>query len=204
MFISVSGLPFVSVSVALPFSSEPPAIAILAEVFVSETSVNVGFDDGKSAPTWTFSEMPSTEIFAVVGLATATGGLAGLAGAKLPPSDGSAAGALDFFDGRDGEVDVEVEPDPEPESEPAVIAEFVPDEVDDEDDEPADREPVTVSVGASRDMADTAALLRELSSLGLDDDPPAAPTAPAPRAPSRPPVSAPSPAKKKKRGLFGL
>jgi hypothetical protein len=51
-------------------------------------------------------------------------------------------------------------------------------------------------------MADTAALLRELSSLGLDDDPPAAPTPP--RAPSRPPAAPSAPAKKKKRGLFGL
>ena len=52
-------------------------------------------------------------------------------------------------------------------------------------------------------MADTAALLRELSSLGIDDDAPSA-GPPAPRGPMRPPTPAPAASKKKKRGLFGL
>jgi len=69
-------------------------------------------------------------------------------------------------------------------------------ETDDAPDEPS---AVPVSVGAaSMEMADTAALLRELSSLGLEDEP--APPPP-PRLPSRPPAP-PTPAKKK-RGLFG-
>jgi hypothetical protein len=77
-------------------------------------------------------------------------------------------------------------PEPEPEPEPAAL------------------EPVAASIGgSSRDMADTAALLRELSSLGLDDDPPSAPP-PAPRMPPRTPAAAPAAQKKKKRGLFGL
>jgi hypothetical protein len=50
------------------------------------------------------------------------------------------------------------------------------------------------------EMTDTAALLRELSSLGVEDDPPPVssppPRAPAPRAPA-------AVDKKKKRGLFG-
>jgi hypothetical protein len=50
-------------------------------------------------------------------------------------------------------------------------------------------------------MADTAALLRELSSLGLDDEPPSVP--PSPRMPARPPQPGVD-KKKKKRGLFGL
>jgi hypothetical protein len=92
--------------------------------------------------------------------------------------------------------------------EPAPAAEaVVPDQVPYEpvdDDEPAELEPVAAVVGGPpRDMADTAALLRELSSLGLEDEP-AAPTPPAPRAPARPPAPSASPAKKKKRGLFGL
>ena len=62
---------------------------------------------------------------------------------------------------------------------------------------------------AQRDLADTASLLRELSSLGFEDDP--APSAPRP-APaqgpgtSTPPRPAPTSAaaqQKKKRGLFG-
>jgi hypothetical protein len=72
------------------------------------------------------------------------------------------------------------------------------------EDETADEipdEPVGVPamVGApSMEMADTAALLRELSSLGLEDDP--APPPP-PRAPARP--TQPVTPAKKKRGLFG-
>ncbi len=83
---------------------------------------------------------------------------------------------------------------PEPEPEPEPVSEPV------EDQRSAER----VSVGAyaaNGERADTAALLRELSSLGLDDDP-----APA-RPPARPPAHRPPPAaaepKKKKRGLFG-
>jgi hypothetical protein len=63
--------------------------------------------------------------------------------------------------------------------------------------------PVAATIGSFRaEMADTAALLRELSSLGLDEEPPSAP-APPPRTPSaRPPTQVPDP-RKKKRGLFG-
>jgi hypothetical protein len=57
-------------------------------------------------------------------------------------------------------------------------------------------------VGAVNEGADTAALLRELSSLGLEDEPANAPPAP-PRAPHRPPHPNGDGAKKKKRGLFG-
>ena len=71
-----------------------------------------------------------------------------------------------------------------------------------EDDEPDDEEPVAVTVGAPMpEMTDTAALLRELSSLGGEEDAPP-PSAPAPRSPSRPSAPAIDP-KKKKRGLFG-
>ena len=64
-------------------------------------------------------------------------------------------------------------------------------------------EPAGVAVGAQaqpapHEMADTAALLRELSSLGMEDDVAPPPT---PRAPHRP--APPMPDKKKKRGLFG-
>jgi hypothetical protein len=89
------------------------------------------------------------------------------------------------------EVPVQAEPEPEPE--PVY-----------ESPEPAEMlEPAGVGARASggmNEMADTAALLRELSSLGLEDDPAPAPSArpPAPRAPR--PAAAD---KKKKRGLFG-
>ena len=53
--------------------------------------------------------------------------------------------------------------------------------------------------GGMYEMADTAALLRELSSLGVDDETPSAPAPASPR-PIRPAV----PEKKKKRGLFGF
>jgi hypothetical protein len=46
---------------------------------------------------------------------------------------------------------------------------------------------------------DTASLLRELSSLGLDDDPPPPP----PSRPARPTPPRPVTAPKKKKGLFG-
>jgi hypothetical protein len=78
-----------------------------------------------------------------------------------------------------------------------------------EDDEPADepppvREPAAVGgrATAMHEMADTAALLRELSSLGVEDEPtpPPAPRHPPARTPSRNPAAE----KKKKRGLFGF
>jgi hypothetical protein len=77
------------------------------------------------------------------------------------------------------------------------------DEVEDPNDEdPGVREPAAVAAGYAMDeMTDTAALLRELSSLGVEDDP--APASPAARsAPHRPSVAEPK--KKKKIGLFGL
>ena len=78
------------------------------------------------------------------------------------------------------------------------------------DEEPAaeqapEYEPMPAPV-AQRDLADTASLLRELSSLGFEDEPPA-PAGPRPGA-STPGPNAPRPvttsaAQKKKRGLFG-
>jgi hypothetical protein len=86
-------------------------------------------------------------------------------------------------------------PEPEPEVEPEPVA---------DDNEPAEvREPAAVGGRGSGmyDMADTAALLRELSSLGVEDDdspsPPASPSAPRQVRPA-------APEKKKKRGLFGF
>ena len=49
VFISVSGLFFVSVTVGAPFSSEPPAIADLGALRVSETSVKNGSEAGNAA-----------------------------------------------------------------------------------------------------------------------------------------------------------
>jgi hypothetical protein len=63
------------------------------------------------------------------------------------------------------------------------------------------REPVTVGGGWSDADTDTASLLRELSSLGGDDDD-HAPSGPA--IPSRPRPNAPDKKVKKKIGLFGL
>jgi hypothetical protein len=61
---------------------------------------------------------------------------------------------------------------------------------------------------AQRDLADTASLLRELSSLGFEDDP--APSSPRPSAGQGPgtatpprPTAASAAQQKKKRGLFG-
>ena len=78
-------------------------------------------------------------------------------------------------------------------------------EVEEPVDEPPVREPAAVGARtpAINEMADTAALLRELSSLGLDDEPaqpPAPRSAPAPRPANRPAATE----KKKKRGLFGF
>jgi hypothetical protein len=85
---------------------------------------------------------------------------------------------------------------------PAPVDEVVEDESPAE--EPPVREPATVGARATsmNDMADTAALLRELSSLGVDDEPAPPPThRPAPaRTTSRNPAAE----KKKKRGLFGF
>jgi hypothetical protein len=69
--------------------------------------------------------------------------------------------------------------------------------------EPADADffvqpaPAPVPAMAS-EMTDKASLLRELSSLGLEDEPPVS-------APTRPPPNRPAPAEKKpkRRGLFG-
>ena len=65
--------------------------------------------------------------------------------------------------------------------------------------------------GGMADFADTAMLLRELSSLGLEDDGPSAPTAPTtPRAPAPRPGgsgggggSAAGAGKGKRKGIFG-
>jgi hypothetical protein len=59
-------------------------------------------------------------------------------------------------------------------------------------------EPEPASLGPAADT-DMASLFRELSSLGMEDEPAAAPpTRPAPR-PANPPAGQP----KKKKGLFG-
>jgi hypothetical protein len=86
---------------------------------------------------------------------------------------------------------------------PAGDVDEPPAEVDDEP--PPVREPAGVggrATGSMNDMADTAALLRELSSLGVEDEPAApSPSRPAPMArPNRPATAD----KKKKRGLFGF
>ncbi|HEX4654429.1 MAG TPA: DUF4388 domain-containing protein [Mycobacteriales bacterium] len=91
-------------------------------------------------------------------------------------------------------------------AEPVSMEPVVEDEPEVEDPAPV-REPAAVgarTAPAMNEMADTAALLRELSSLGLEDEPsppssPSSPRPPAPR-PSRPAASE----KKKKRGLFGF
>ena len=82
--------------------------------------------------------------------------------------------------------------------------EDVVEEVPDEEPPPV-REPATVGARASsmNEMADTAALLRELSSLGVDDEP-TPPPAPRHPAPARTPARTPAAEKKKKRGLFGF
>jgi hypothetical protein len=62
-------------------------------------------------------------------------------------------------------------------------------------------EPRPESVG--RPINDTASLLRELASLGLEDEPGAGHAAAAPRAPMRPANRPPQGAKKPRKGLFG-
>jgi hypothetical protein len=64
VFISVTVLPFTRVTVAAPFSYEPPAIPIFAEVLVSETSVKTGVEAGNEPPTVTPPAIPLTEIVA--------------------------------------------------------------------------------------------------------------------------------------------
>jgi hypothetical protein len=64
VFISVTVLPFTRVTVAAPFSYEPPAMPIFAEVLVSETSVKTGAELGNEPPTVTAPAIPLTEIVA--------------------------------------------------------------------------------------------------------------------------------------------
>jgi len=66
VFISVTVSPFNRVTVAAPFSYEPPAIPIFAEVLVSETSVKTGAEAGNEPPAVTAPGMPLTEIVACV------------------------------------------------------------------------------------------------------------------------------------------
>jgi hypothetical protein len=82
------------------------------------------------------------------------------------------------------------EPEPEPTPEPAVVD--IPEQVS------TGPEPMV-----ARDHADTAMLLRELSSLGLsdDDDRPSSPQPPRP--PRSAPPQLPSSKDKKRKGLFG-
>jgi hypothetical protein len=69
VFISVTDLPFASVTVAAPLSYEPPAIPILAAVRVTETSVNTGEPAGNDFETETVLATPFTEMSAFVGFA---------------------------------------------------------------------------------------------------------------------------------------
>jgi hypothetical protein len=85
------------------------------------------------------------------------------------------------------------EPQPQPEQ-PDVPAQEAPVEAE-------ILQPAAVGAAAYADRADTAALLRELSSLGVEDEPSPPPPPMHPRPPHRPsPAAEP---KKKKRGLFG-
>ena len=107
VFISVTVLPFTRVTVAAPFSYEPPAIPIFAEVLVSETSVKTGAEVGNEPPTVTVPGMPLTEIVACLAF-TAIGFdplvTTRLDGALLEPGFWVEAG----FD----EADVVLEPQP--------------------------------------------------------------------------------------------
>jgi hypothetical protein len=78
----------------------------------------------------------------------------------------------------------------------AVEDEVEEDEASDEPDYPDDVDPLPPS-----ERADTAALLRELASLGLEDEAPAPPMRSAAAAASRPVPN--QPAQKKRKGLFG-
>ncbi|MEP6761114.1 MAG: DUF4388 domain-containing protein [Sporichthyaceae bacterium] len=89
------------------------------------------------------------------------------------------------------ELNREMSPAPEPESVPVrVVEEVVLEEV------ATGPEPMV-----ARDHADTAMLLRELSSLGLSDDD--RPSSTPPRPPRSTPPSMPSSKDKKRKGLFG-
>jgi hypothetical protein len=107
VFISVTVLPFTRVTVAAPFSYDPPAIPIFAEVLVNETSVKTGAEAGNEPPTVTVPAMPLTEIVACVTF-TAVGFdppvTTRLDGALLDPAFWVDAG----FD----EADVVLEPQP--------------------------------------------------------------------------------------------
>ena len=73
VFISVTALPFLSVTVGEPVASEPPAMPIFADVEVTETSLKNGESAGNSPLTFTAILTPLTEIVTVVG-----GGAAGV------------------------------------------------------------------------------------------------------------------------------
>jgi len=107
VFISVTVLPFSRVTVAAPFSYEPPAIPIFAEVLVSETSVKTGPELGNEPPTVMVPAIPLTEIIACLAF-TAIGFdplvTTRLDGAPLEPGFWVEAG----FD----EADVVLEPQP--------------------------------------------------------------------------------------------
>ena len=91
VFTSVTGTFTFSVTADEPSAYEPPAIATLAVVCVSETSWNVGFDDGKFPPVVTDSLVPFTEMTADDG--GAVGGAGGTFGGGVVFVFG---GALDF------------------------------------------------------------------------------------------------------------
>ena len=81
VFISVTALPFFSVTVGEPVASDPPAMPIFADVEVNETSRKNGESAGKSALTMTAILTPLTEIVAIVG-----GGAAGVGGGRRSSS----------------------------------------------------------------------------------------------------------------------
>ena len=83
VFWSVTGLLTVSVIVGVPLAREPPTTETFAVVGESETSWNIGFNDGNAPPLKTDSETPLTAITADVG--GAVGGAGGVAGALPEP-----------------------------------------------------------------------------------------------------------------------
>jgi hypothetical protein len=90
VFTSVTGRFTFSVRVCAPLEYEPPATATFAVVFVSETSWNTGFAEGKFEPALTDSLVPFTVITAAVGggVGGAGGVFGGLAGFEpVPPDD---------------------------------------------------------------------------------------------------------------------